>query len=420
MPTPHRVVFLGFSDLERKSLAAAFRLAVRRKPAYGLARMLSDSECDFVVADADHPPSVQLVLAEDRLATTVFVGAQAPAGARAWLPRPVDALHVMRELDGCVAALDTTPPEAVAPPPAPPVAGKRPRGPVRSHIDGEPVARFSDSQWPEAVLHPPPADPAGPAHPASHRGQDPAEASAPASDAIPSAATTVGLYGHAAAGPAARPPQALPQALPPAVPTLVRAAEAAVSAPMPLPPTLDLELPLNGAAPGSATPPRAPNRPRPPASGLLLQPSRRVAAPPAPPPNALIVDDSEIAREFLGQRLHRWGLHCDLVADSTQALAQLERSDYAFVFLDVDLGPQSALDGLMLCQHIKRHPRVAGVAPPVVAMVSAHAGHIDRARGTLAGCDAYLGKPLDDEALLRLLRGNGLPPPRPQTASAHS
>ena len=50
------------------------------------------------------------------------------------------------------------------------------------------------------------------------------------------------------------------------------------------------------------------------------------------------------------------------------------------------------MDGLALCRHIKRMPRKA--RPPVVAMVSAHATQTDRVRGSLAGCDAYLGKPL--------------------------
>jgi DNA-binding response OmpR family regulator len=40
--------------------------------------------------------------------------------------------------------------------------------------------------------------------------------------------------------------------------------------------------------------------------------------------------------------------------------------------------------------------------------VSAHASTTDRVRGTLAGCDAYLPKPLDDEAMRAKLRQIGL------------
>jgi CheY-like chemotaxis protein len=425
MSSPYRVVFLGFSDLERETLVAAFRADAGRSPAYGLAAMLSDTECDLVVADADHPPSVQLVLAEDRLASTVFVGEVAPPDALAWLARPVDPLLVMRELDGRVAAQEPAAPAAAQSaidsatalrPRGGERQGRRARGPVRSQVGAEPGPAYSDSLWPEAVLHPPDEGPGAhadaPAHPLPTPRPDPAgrasvDASAPWCPG-PSEARSL------------RP-------LPPAVPTLVRAAEVAESAPMMLS-SMDLDLPL-GKDRAAATPARARSKagrppgsqpdPQPGVSGLLLQSSRRTPEPPLPIPQALIVDDSEIAREFLGQRLHRLGLRCDLVAGSAQALEQLARSDYDYVFLDVDLGPQSVLDGLMLCQHIKRHPRVAGAAPPVVAMVSAHSGHLERARGTLAGCDAFLGKPLDEAALLRLLRGNGMAPPRPRISPAH-
>ena len=36
-------------------------------------------------------------------------------------------------------------------------------------------------------------------------------------------------------------------------------------------------------------------------------------------------------------------------------------------------------------------------------MVSAHASQTDRVRGSLAGCDAYLGKPLQPSDLLTVV-----------------
>ena len=82
---------------------------------------------------------------------------------------------------------------------------------------------------------------------------------------------------------------------------------------------------------------------------------------------------------------------------------------YAVVFLDIELGPASDLDGLALCQHIKRLHRHAGSrTEPVVVMLSAHHGEVDRARGALAGCDGYLGKPLDDDLLHSMLRHHGV------------
>jgi len=115
--------------------------------------------------------------------------------------------------------------------------------------------------------------------------------------------------------------------------------------------------------------------------------------------DALLVDDSEIALKFLEMKLGELGLRSRGVTDSDAALAQLERHEFNYVFLDVELGPGSKLDGLALCRHIKRRSH----RPPVIAMVSAHASQTDRVRGSLAGCDAYLGKPLQPSDLLAVV-----------------
>jgi CheY-like chemotaxis protein len=121
---------------------------------------------------------------------------------------------------------------------------------------------------------------------------------------------------------------------------------------------------------------------------------------PKPPRcDVLLVDDSEIALKFLEMKLGELGLRSRGVTHSDAALAQLERHEFNYVFLDVELGPGSRLDGLALCRHIKRRNN----HPPVVAMVSAHATQTDRARGNLAGCDAYLAKPLQASDLLAVV-----------------
>ena len=134
--------------------------------------------------------------------------------------------------------------------------------------------------------------------------------------------------------------------------------------------------------------------------------------PPAPPagPAALLVDDSALALRFLASRLQPWGLAVECVSSSGKAVERLAQRNYEFVFIDVELGAESELDGLALCQHIKRNHPLAG---SVLVMVSAHHSELDRVRGTLAGCDAYLGKPLQAAELERLLLRQGLKPPPP-------
>jgi CheY-like chemotaxis protein len=117
--------------------------------------------------------------------------------------------------------------------------------------------------------------------------------------------------------------------------------------------------------------------------------------------DALLVDDSEIALRFLEIKLGELGLRSRTATDSDKALEQLSQHEFKYVFLDVELGQASRMDGLTLCRHIKRMRR-SGRAP-VVAMVSAHATQTDRVRGSLAGCDAYLGKPLVANELLAVV-----------------
>jgi CheY-like chemotaxis protein len=135
-------------------------------------------------------------------------------------------------------------------------------------------------------------------------------------------------------------------------------------------------------------------------------------APEAPPPlkRALLVDDSEVALRFLETRLQRWGLAMDRALGSNRAIELLAAEEpYDFVFIDVELGPQSTLDGYALVQHLRlKHQRDSAL--PVVVMVSAHATPSHRARGQLAGCDAYLAKPLDEVELQRLMLRHGLKP----------
>jgi len=143
-------------------------------------------------------------------------------------------------------------------------------------------------------------------------------------------------------------------------------------------------------------------------------------APPAPPAlsTALVVDDSTLAQRFLSSRLLPWGLAVECVGSSGQAVERLAQCSYDLVFLDVELGADSELDGLALCRHIKQHQPLSGA---LLVMVSAHQGELDRVRGTLAGCDAYMGKPLRAAELERLLQRQGLqrpPPVAPHAAAA--
>ena len=313
MTTLHRIALLGFSAFERNTLGSYFRLASTRDPRYEQVHDLA--EADFVVADADHAPSVQMVQAVERMPEAVFVGARPPDGAIAWLARPIDPLRVLRELD--VMARRRMPASARAESPA-------------------------DTLRRRTVIQP--------SRP--HRPLPPAELLQPPADALD---LTL---------PDLPDPPAVPRPTQPAAPAApVRAAAVP-------------------ASPAPASPPRASN------AGT-----------------ALLVDDSDVALRFLEKKLATFGLATDSVSHSAAALERLARRRYDFVFLDMELGERSALDGLGLCQQIKREPR-----PANVVMVTAHHTELDRVRGALAGCDGFLGKPLDDEELALYLARFGVVP----------
>ena len=327
-PAPLRVALLGFSAFERSTLASVFRLAASRLPSYVLVPTFP--ECDFVVADADHAPSVQLVTAAERTSVTVFIGQRPPPNATAWMARPIDPLHVLRELDamavqrGLAAAYTPGQP----PRPVPQV------GPLLGPVVGTAATTGTTGNgWPQ--IH------------------DPLDASA---DDLRDE-----LSGKLS-------DQLSDQVSDQVSDEIAEEVEQ------------DVEEVFAQALP----------------------------APPAPPPapRALLVDDSTLALHFLAGRLAPWGLQCDLATGSARAIELLAHNDYDFVFLDVELGDGSDLDGLALCQHIRRHR--GGRAPALLALVSAHRSELDRARGTLAGCDAYLGKPLQADDLAKLLRRQGL------------
>ncbi len=284
MTMRYRVNLLGFSAFERNALGSYFRLAPHRQPGYEQVR--SHELADFLVVDADHGESVDLVLQQQRSADAVFIGTHAPPGA-IWMMRPIDPLHVLRELDAMALQRDGH-------------IGDTEAAPLRP-LGDRPARRSGDT---------------------------------------PSGFVALGALRLAR----------LPVAQP--VTASVREGRA---------------------------------------------------------PRALLVDDSEVALRYLELRLKRCGVQTEVARTSSRALQLLERGDFRFVFLDVELGEDSDLDGLALCHQVKHQGRSAAPGrAPVVALVSAHHGEVDRVRGALAGADAYLAKPLNDDRLEQLLALHGV------------
>jgi two-component system, cell cycle response regulator len=114
----------------------------------------------------------------------------------------------------------------------------------------------------------------------------------------------------------------------------------------------------------------------------------------------LIVDDSDVALRFMALHLQRYGFEMHLVRSGKEAIEKVSQRHFEFVFLDVMM---EGLDGFQTCKAIKRASYSGSRPPPTVVMVTSRGTAMDKLRGTMAGCDAYLTKPLEENALLKII-----------------
>jgi two-component system, cell cycle response regulator len=123
----------------------------------------------------------------------------------------------------------------------------------------------------------------------------------------------------------------------------------------------------------------------------------------------LVVDDSLAVRAYLRSQLEAHGIAVDDAASAEAGIEAAETVRYACILMDV-LMP--GIDGYEACRRIKARQRT-GSAPAIV-MLTSKSSPFDRIRGKMAGCDAYLTKPVDSPQLHEVLaRYVGAPARRP-------
>lgn len=116
--------------------------------------------------------------------------------------------------------------------------------------------------------------------------------------------------------------------------------------------------------------------------------------------NILVVDDSDIALRFMANCLGRFGFDVHLARSGEEALNRVSEAHFEFVFMDVTM---PGIDGYQTCKLIKKRPYPSGRRPPTVVMLTSRGGLVDKMRGTLSGCDAYLTKPLQQDSLMKVI-----------------
>ncbi len=127
-----------------------------------------------------------------------------------------------------------------------------------------------------------------------------------------------------------------------------------------------------------------------------LRPTVKAAV--AGPPLVMIVDDSLTVRKITSRLLAREGFDVITAKDGVEALEMLESEAPDVILLDIEM---PRMDGFEFTRMIKRDTRHAHV--PII-MITSRTAEKHRALARELGVDLYLGKPFQEQDLLRNLR----------------
>jgi len=111
----------------------------------------------------------------------------------------------------------------------------------------------------------------------------------------------------------------------------------------------------------------------------------------------LIVDDNAQNLKLARVILSGAGFHVRTAVDAEDALRVLESFTPDLILMDVQL-PQ--MDGLELTRRLKADSRYSDIT---VVALTAYAMKGDDQRAFEAGCDGYIAKPIDTDALPRIV-----------------
>ena len=179
--------------------------------------------------------------------------------------------------------------------------------------------------------------------------------------------------------------------------------------------------PLSASLPASAKIPDTPSTATVPVikqeTPAVTAPVTPVAAAPAAPPPApvapvsatptprheehnfrvLAVDDSPLMRTFLQNKLQPYGINPEFASSGEEALFKISKNHFDMIFLDVML---PGMDGYDVCKMIKKNKDNNLMK---VVMLTSKDKTFDKIRGTMAGCDGYLTKPVDELKLRAII-----------------
>ena len=126
--------------------------------------------------------------------------------------------------------------------------------------------------------------------------------------------------------------------------------------------------------------------------------SEAAASAPAGPPLVLIVDDSLTVRKITSRLLTREGFEAMTAKDGLDALQVIAERSPDAILLDIEM---PRMDGFEFAKTVKADPKLAHI--PII-MITSRTAEKHRSRAKALGVEGYLGKPYQEEDLLRHLR----------------
>ncbi len=127
-----------------------------------------------------------------------------------------------------------------------------------------------------------------------------------------------------------------------------------------------------------------------------------ICAPEETPLRILVAEDNPINQRLATRLLEKYGHQVTVAADGREAIGTLERSNWEFdaVLMDIQM-PE--MDGLDATKEIRKVESAGARHIPIIAL-TAHALKRDQERCLAAGMDRHLSKPIQKELLLAVLR----------------
>ena len=112
--------------------------------------------------------------------------------------------------------------------------------------------------------------------------------------------------------------------------------------------------------------------------------------------DVLVAEDYEVNRMLIGELFEQYGLVADFVENGEAAVEQSGAKKYDVIFMDVNMPVMNGLDATAL---IRQHDKEI----PIIAL-TANALEGDRERFMSAGMSDYLSKPIDMQALDKIIK----------------